>query len=324
MANVVPLHRDPEPLRAFAEALGGKNARTLRSYMTVLRDLLAWLATRPGGSPFRMEILTVTTVKAYMDHLEASGKAPRTRSRVLTAIRRFARWAQEEGLLRRNPASQVERPTVAQMAPKELSEDQRFVLKNVVERSDSKRLSAIFELGYWAGLRVSEVAALRLEHVHVNQRAGWLTVANSKGGKSRTIDLRNEARRALYEYLFENAGASDARDPDSPYVFTSQRAAWLRRQGRADHLSDRGIEHLWTNLKATAAVGEWELIREIRFHDLRHDFVHRARAAGWTLEGVAVYLGHQTEDGAPRINTTARYTLPSRQQLREYLQAMKG
>lgn len=163
MSNVIPLHRDPEPLRAFADHLGGKDPKTIRSYMAILRDLVAWLATRPGGNPFRLDILTATDMKGYMDYLEAAGKAPRTRSKALTAIRRFARWAQDEGLLRRNPASQVERPTVAQMAPTELSADQRFAVKNIVERSDSKRLTTIFALGYWAGLRVSEVATLQNE-----------------------------------------------------------------------------------------------------------------------------------------------------------------
>lgn len=163
-----------------------------------------------------------------------------------------------------------------------------------------------------------------MKNVHVNQRAGWLTVTDSKGGKTRTIDLTNEARRALYEYLYENFGASDARDQDSTYVFTSQRAGWLRQQGRRDNLSDRGIEHLWVSLKASATVDEWELIKDVKFHDLRHDWSHRARAAGWTLEEIAVYLGHQTKDGAPAITTTVRYTLPSRQQLRDRLQTLRG
>lgn len=280
MNNIIPLHPDPEPLRAFEETLGGKDPKTVRSYMTILRNMVAWLATRPGGAPFRMEVLTATAVKGYLDHLEATGMAPRTRSKALTAIRRFARWAQDEGLLRRNPANQIEHPTVAQLAPRELSEDQRFALENVVERSESKRLAAIFVLGYWAGLRISEAAQLRLDDVDMNQRAGSLTVRDSKGGKTRTIDLANEARRAVYQYLYENAGAGDTRDSDSAWVFTSQRSAWLRQHGRADNLSDRGIEHLWSNLKATATADEWELIRDVKFHDLRHDFAHRARAAG--------------------------------------------
>jgi integrase len=109
----------------------------------------------------------------------------------------------------------------------------------------------------------------------------------------------------------------DARDPDSAYVFTSQRAAWLRQQGRPDHLTVRGIEHIWTTTKQRARKDEYDSSADITFHDLRHDFAHRARAAGWGLEEIAVYLGHQTRDGLPAIATTARYTLPSRQQLKE-------
>ena len=324
MSNVIPMRGHREPLRAFEESLGAKDPKTARAYLTIVENLVDWLATRPGGTPFRPEIITETAVKGYMDHLENEGKAPRTRSKALTAIRRFCRWAQDEGHLRRNPAGQVARPTVAQMAPKELSEDQRFALKNVIERVDSKRLAAIFALGYWAGLRVSEVAHLQLAAVHVNQRAGWLTVVDSKGGKTRTIDLSNEARRRLYEYLNENTDARDIRDPDSRFVFTSQRAAWLRQQDRPDNLSDRGIEHLWSRLKAAATVDEWELVQGIEFHDLRHDFAHRARSAGWALEELAVYLGHQTKDGAPAIATTVRYTLPSRKQLMERISALRG
>lgn len=117
---------------------------------------------------------------------------------------------------------------------------------------------------------------------------------------------------------------ADQRDPESPYVFTGQRSDWLRAEGRPDHLSERGIEHLWTVLKAGATAAEWELVKSIRFHDLRHDWAHRARQLGWSLEEIAVYAGHQTKDGAPAIAATARYTLPSRAQLKARLQVLEG
>jgi len=168
------------------------------------------------------------------------------------------------------------------------------------------------------------VAALQMDHCAVNRRSGTITIVDSKGGKTRTLDLHNEARRALYAYLHENAHAPDARDPESAYVFTGQRAAWLRRQGRPDHLSTRAIEHLWMSLKRTATHAEWEQIKDITFHDLRHDWAHRARQSGWLLEEIAVYAGHQTKDGAPAIATTVRYTLPSRQQLKRRLLELPG
>jgi site-specific recombinase XerD len=194
-------------------------------------------------------LITETAVRGYMDALKLAGRAPRTRSKALSALRRFCQWAMDEGHLRRNPARSMERPTVVVLAPMELSPDQRFVLKQLVERHATRRVAAIFALGYWAGLRISEVAALRMDQCHINQRAGTITLLDAKGGKTRTLDLHNMARRALSDYLSPEDVHERARDQESVYVFTSQRAAWLRQQGRPDHLSERGIEHLWMYIK---------------------------------------------------------------------------
>lgn len=84
------------------------------------------------------------------------------------------------------------------------------------------------------------------------------------------------------------------------------------------------MTHLWAHLKAQATVAEWPLIRDVTFHDLRHDFAHRARAAGWSLEELGSYLGHQTKDGAIAIASTLRYTLPTRRQLKAQLRRVDG
>ena len=55
------------------------------------------------------------------------------------------------------------------------------------------------------------------------------------------------------------------------------------------------------------------MIQDVTFHDLPHEFAHRARAARWTIEEVAYYLGHMTKKGTPAIQTTARHTRVSRE-----------
>ena len=315
---------DPTVFQEFRDALGTRDPKTIATYLTTLRDFVAWLAAQPGGAPFHLGLVTETAVRGYMDSLKSAGRAPRTRSKALSALRRFCWWAVDEGHLRRNPARLMERPTVVALAPTELSEKQRFVLKQLVEQHTTRRFEAIFALGYWAGLRISEIAALRVDQCHINQRAGSITLIDAKGGKTRTLDLHNMARRALYDYLFPERPQDRERDEESVYIFTSQRAAWLRQQGRPDHLSERGIEHLWMQAKQQGTQEEWERIADVTFHDLRHDFAHRARAAGWSLEEIAVYVGHQTKDGAPAIATTVRYTLPSRRQLKERIQELPG
>ncbi len=311
-------------LSQFELSLAGRDAKTVAAYLTTLRDFSRWIANYPGGTPFQIGVLTEANIQSYINHLKSSGRAVRTQSKALTALSRFCRWAVEEGLLHRNPVSRLERPQVIETAPTELNDIQRLVLKNLVERSGSPRIAAIFALAYWAGLRISEVAHLKFANCEVNQRSGTIIICDGKGGKTRTVDLHSQVRRVLYEYLRNEGEASDSRDPDSPYVFPSQRAAHLRREGKTDGLSTRGIEHLWDVLKQSATREEWEHIHKIKFHDLRHDWAHRARAAGWTLEEIAVYVGHQTKDGVPAIRTTVRYTLPSRQQLKTRLQTLEG
>jgi hypothetical protein len=102
--------------------------------LTTIRDFVAWLATQPGGTPFHLGLVTETAVRGYMDSLVTGNRAPRTRSKALSALRRFCQWAVDESHLRRNPARSIERPTVVAMAPRELSDKQRFVLKTMVEQ----------------------------------------------------------------------------------------------------------------------------------------------------------------------------------------------
>jgi integrase len=76
--------------------------------------------------------------------------------------------------------------------------------------------------------------------------------------------------------------------------------------------------------KRQAAPDEGRLIAPITFHDLRHDFAHRALEAGWTLEEVAYYLGQITTKGLPATQTAIRYTQTTRAQVKEKLKLLKS
>ena len=295
----------------YLGTLGGRSSATVEAYSRILRQLAAWIAERPGGTHgFRPELLTRTAVEGFLSELEMRGHGTSHRLRTKSAISGFATWLiEEKGLLRRNPTRGVEIPAQPLLAPRRLSPDQRYVLKNLIERDGVVRSAAIFTLGYWAGCRVSDVSWLMTENVHVGPKGGWLRVGH-KGGKVRDIDLVNEARRPLYEYHHRGG-----RDPASPYVFTSQ---------RAPRLTEAGIHHWFRKLRSRATKDEWELISDVTFHDLRHDFAHRAREAGWSIEEVAYYLGHITKKGAPAIQTTARYTQVSREEIKEKLKLLQS
>lgn len=288
-----------------------KDAATVDAYLRILRQLTQWVAERPGhGKTFLPAHLTATVVGMYLSLLKEQGYSVSHRIRVKSVIKQFCQWLiEEKGVIQRNPTRGIEVKAQQNLAPRELSPDQRFVLRSLVEQDDDPRGRALFALGYWAGCRVSDIAHLLLEHTHVGPKVGWLRVGH-KGEKLRDIDLLNEARRPLYDYL-QHGG----RDREIPYTFTSQRHA---------QLTEAGIHHWFRGLKRHTTKEQWDLIADLSFHDLRHDFAHRARAAGWTLEEVAYYLGHVTVKGTPAIQTTVRYTQVSRAHVKEKLQLLRG
>jgi len=295
----------------FLDALPPRSVGTRVVYQRTLRQLTAWIAERPSSEGvFQPQHLTATALSVYLEEMGAQGYSFSHQARIKAVTSRFARWLiEDKGLLLKNPVRQIHLPPQQQLAPRELSADQRYVLRSLADREEGSRSAALFALGYWAGCRISDVSHLLLPNAHIGPKVGWIRVGY-KGGKLRDIDLVNEARRALYAYLND-----ERRESVSPYVFLSQ---------RQERFTESGLHQWFRALKAKANRTEWELIQEVTFHDLRHDFAHRVRAAGWSLEEIAYYLGHVTQRGTPAIATTVRYTQVSREHVREKLRLIRG
>lgn len=284
----------------------GKAPATIELYSRLLRQFTDWLAQKCGD--FQPNQLTKTALQTYLAQLEKQEYSLSHRLLVKSATSSFARFLiEDKGLLNRNPANGLEVGSQPLLAPRELSSDQRYILLNLAERQLDLRTQALFALGYWVGCRVSDVSWLLKKDVYLTSKAGWLHVGY-KGGKQRDLDLLNQARKPLLEYL-----QSQQSKLDSPYFFTSQ---------RSQRLSEAGIHHWFRQLKNQAKRTEWEQIQAVSYHDLRHDWAHRARAAGWNLEEIAYYLGHITSKGQPAVTTTMRYTQASRQAIRVKLKLL--
>lgn len=295
----------------FLQSITHQAPGTQIVYARTLRQLTKWIEQKPGGAEgFRPELLTSTALMLYLEELAAQGYSLSHRARIKAVASRFSRWLMEEkALISRNPARAVILPVQQLLAPRELSPDQRYVLRSLAERAGDARTLAIFSLGYWAGCRISDVAHLKVQDAHIGPKIGWMTVG-FKGGKQRELDVVNEVRKPLFEYM-----TLERRETLSPYVFLSQ---------RHERLTESGLHQWFRTLKKQARKEEWELVQDITFHDLRHDFAHRARASGWSLEEIAYYLGHVTARGLPAIQTTVRYTQVSREQVKNKLRLLRG
>src|SRR6266567_4774424 len=343
--------------RYLGEVLAARDPKTQDAYARALLDFSTWLARQPGSvGRFHPAAMTRNALKTYFDakkaekalpsKAEREGRvspiadaarplryAPTSLARIKVALSGFAAWLIEEGALLIDPVKGITIPRMAARPPRVLSTEQRFALKNVVERATCPTLTtsgvitqgdlrgaAIFALGYYAGLRVSDVSHLLVRNTHVGPKVGWIR-AGHKREIYRDLDLLNEARGPLHAYLEKGE-----RKGGSAYVFTSQRAKQALPVGDEDgwRLTEDGIHQWFQEVRLKASVKEARLIDDITFHDLRHDFGHRLRGQGWSLEEVAYYLGHVNADGTPSIQTTARYTQVGREHIRVKLRQIRN
>jgi len=297
-------------LGEYEQYLSGKAEGTTAVYLRTVRHLIGWLAQYPGnGGQFQPQQLSKTAVEMYLAHLEQQGLSLRYRAQVKSTISNFAHFLiEEKELLHRNPTRGIDLPPVLLLAPRQLSEEQRAILRSLVKRGGDRRGATLFALGYWAGCRVSDISWLQMAHTHVSPEGGWLHVGN-KESKWRDIDLVNEAHTTLYAYLQATG------DTGRTYVFATR---------RSERLTEEGIHYWFRMLKAQATQNQWNSIRDLTFHDLRCDFAHRAREAGWSLEEVAHYLGQVTGNGVPAIQTTVYSTRISREQIAQKLNDVEG
>jgi len=132
-------------LQEYEHFISNKAEGTIDAYVRTTRQVMEWVAQRPGnGGHFHPQQLTKTAVEMYLASLEREGFSLNHRARVKSTISSFARWLMEEkGLLQRNPTRGVDLPSQHVLAPRQLSEDQRYILRSLVEQEGDRRGAAI-------------------------------------------------------------------------------------------------------------------------------------------------------------------------------------
>lgn len=263
---------------------------TLATYRGNLLLFGQWL-TENG---LTVATLTQGNLKDYKADLKQRYK-PATVNIKLTCASLLLKWCLKNGHISQNPMTKI-KAVSTDKNPRWLTRDQvRLILeaeKRAVTQAQAKRLDfklavavrmwsiAVFLLN--TGLRVSELCDLRLEDV----KNGVVTVRWGKGGKRREVPMNEPARAALDEWL-------KFRRDNSDYIFVTK--GRMTRQLVLMHLSALG-KRLGFHLTP---------------HLLRHTFGKTLADKGIPLDRIAKLMGHSD------INTTAIYTMPSLEDLKE-------
>ena len=268
---------------------------TLRGYRYDLRHFLAWRGTVHDGA-FAVENLVEYEMIAYRQHMVAAGRRPATVNRRLEALRRLGRWARGTGALGADTTLDV-RPmrTTRNRQPAGLTDPEVHALLRAAGASShgmAARNYAIAQLMLQTGLRVGEVAALRVVDIAMNDRSGSVRIRHGKGLKAREVPLNATARRALKQHLDQRQAAGK----DAALFISSRDTA----------MPVRTIQAVITSLARRARFKRIP----VSAHTLRHTFaLGYLRDNPGKLVELASLLGHDS------LDTTAIYTRPSRDDL---------
>jgi integrase/recombinase XerC len=268
---------------------------TLRGYRYDLRHFLAWHRSVQDDG-FAIERLAEYELIAYRQHMIAAGRRPATVNRRLDALRRLCRWARGTGALAADAARDV-RPvrTTRNQQPVGLSDIEVHALLRAAGASShglAGRNYAMVQLMLQAGLRIGEVAALRVADIIMSDRTGSVRIRHGKGLKAREIPLNATARRALKQYLQDRQTA----DKDAALFVSSRDTA----------MPIRTIQAVIASLARRARLKRVA----VSAHTLRHTFaLGYLRDNPGKLVELASLLGHDS------LDTTAVYTRPSRDDL---------
>jgi site-specific recombinase XerD len=257
-----------------------------RAYDRAITDFLLWCSTAGPGTGF-----TKATVQAYRARLVEQALSASTINVRMSAIRRLAAEATDNGLMAPELAAGIgrvkgiKREGVRTGNWLTVHQAEKLINAPNIETLKGKRDRALLAVLIGCGLRREETALLTLEHIQ-QRDARWVIVdMRGKGGRIRTVPMPSWTKVATDVWTLA-AGFNAGR------VF--------RPVNKADRLCGNSMtaQSIFETVKKYAAeIG----LKEIAPHDLRRTFAklaHKGRAA---LEQIQLSLGHAS------IQTTERY-----------------
>ena len=230
----------------------------------------------------------------FAAHLLDLGISMRSLARVLSGVKSFFRFLTLEEEIERDPTDMLQTPPIHKKLPEVLTLAEIDSLLEAIDwdRPEASRDTAIVEVLYSCGLRVSELCGLTYSDVFLDE--GYLHVWG-KGRKERLVPMSPKAVSDVQRYLCDPY-RYNAKPGYDQYLFIS-------RRGQA--ISRITVFCLIRTLAELAGIQ-----KEISPHTLRHSFATHLLEGGADLHAIQLMMGHES------IATTEVYTHVDRSALR--------
>lgn len=275
----------------YLKEVKAASKNTLTSYHTDLFKFLHFLQESKIES---FDKISETAVNTYILGMEKNGFSPSTVARNIAAIKSFILYLIKNGKMNHDPTDRVKPPKVERKVPDTLTVEEMNRLLDQPDRTTKKGLrdSAMLELLYATGIRVSELITLKVSDVNLKNNFIHCDSEN----KSRLVPFGKVASLVLENYL---------------------------KFGRNEFLDDEETDVLFLNIngKPMSRQGFWKLIKSYAKkakieHDitpqlLRHTFAMHLVNNGADLHSIQELLGHSD------ISTTQIYNQVKGQKVRD-------
>ena len=255
----------------FLENEKRASSNTLQSYK---RDILQY-QDYINQSDLNYLKVDSDDLNAYFEYMKKQGRKTSTISRAIASVRAFYQFLVRTKKIKKDPTSEVKTPKIEKKVPSILTEKEVELLLNQPKCVDLKgiRDKAMLEFTYATGMRVSEIIALNIEDVNIEEEF----VFCHYGYKKRTIPLGKMAVKTLSDYI-KRARPILIKTEDEKALFVNLSGERLTRQG------------FWKIVKYYKE--QANITKDITPHVLRHSFATHLLQNGAELKAIQMMLGH--------------------------------
>lgn len=267
------------------------SANTLDAYMRDLDKLQNYLdANNLNYRDVRLEDL-----QNFAASLHDIGIHARSQCRILSGVRSFFRFLEEEGEVDQDPSELLESPQIGEHLPEVLTLEEVDKIEASIDLSkwEGQRNKAIIETLFSCGLRVSELVNLKMSNIYKDE--GFLRIFG-KGSKERLVPISKKALKEI-GWWFMDRNQMVIKPGEDEYVFLNRRGAHLTRTMILIMVKRQAEE---AGIKKT-----------ISPHTFRHSFATCLLEGGADLRAIQAMLGHES------ISTTEIYTHIDTEKLRD-------
>lgn len=251
----------------------GRASATILAYSKDIEQLADFVAKT---NKVNLSEVTKEDIDSFKDNLSQQNYTTKSISRKINSIKSFFAFVQANGAVSENPAANVTHPKYDIKPPRILNKIEYRALRDACR--EDLRMAAIVELLLQTGMRISELANLKISDLDL--AGNQITIRAYESHPERVVPINQPVKESLARYL-------DTR-PKSGNTFV-----FITKTGNAFL-----IRNIRSNLDRYFHIAG---IENAKVNDLRHTFIAQQLTSGSPLVYISKLVGHK------RLSTTEKY-----------------